>query len=350
MGVWYCTREDVKRALDAAETARSDWQIDRAIEGATDSIDGLTHRTFRPVLATKYFDWPDPQRSPSWVLWLNGSELVELVSATSGGVAMDIADLLLEPNQYGPPYDRVEVNIGSASAWSAGDTHQRALGLTGYWMGCELAEEVVGTLAGNLDADVTATAQITWTSAKVGVGDVLRIGSERMVVAERTMVDTTQDLQADLAATQNAVTVSVSSGTAFAPGQVVLVESERMLVVDVAGNNVTVKRAWDGSVLASHPTGASIYSLTGVDIDRAQLGTTLAAHLSGAVIYRHLVPGLVKQLAVAESINTVLQEKGGYSRVQRSDAAQQEGFGDGLPDLRKRVYRKFGRKNRTAAI
>lgn len=350
MGVRYCTREDVKRALDVAETARTDWQIDDAIDGATDSITGLTHRTFRPVLATKSFDWPDLQRGPTWALWLNGADLIELVSATAGGVALDLANLLLEPNQYGPPYSRVEVNIGSASAFQSGDTHQRAIALTGVWCGCEVVEEVVGTLAGNLDADLAATASITWTSAQIGVGDVLRIGDERMTVAEKLMVDTAQDLQADLGATQNAVTVTVTSGGGFAPGQVLLVESERMLVVDVAGNNVTVKRAYDGSVLAAHVTGASIYSLTGLDIDRAQLGTSLAAHLSGAVVYRHLVPGLVKSLAKAEAINTLLQEQGGYARIQRAEAAQQDGFGDGLSDIRARVYRKFGRKARTAAI
>lgn len=350
MGVRYCTREDVKRALDVAETARADWQIDDAIDGATDSITGLTHRTFRPELATKSFDWPDLQRSPTWVLWLNGSELIELTSATAGGTALNLANLLLEPNQYGPPYNRLEVNIGSSSAFQAGSTHQRAIELTGVWCGCEVVEEVVGTLDGTLAADVAATAAISWTSAQVGVGDVLRIGDERMTVAEKLMVDTGQGLGADVGATQNAVTLAVASGAAFAPGQVLLVESERMLVVDVAGNNVTVKRAYDGSVLAAHLTGADIYSLTGVDITRAQLGTTLAAHAADAPVYRHLVPGLIKSLAKAEALNTLLQEQGGYARVQRAEAAQQDGFGDGLTDLRTRVYRKFGRKARTAAI
>lgn len=350
MGVRYCTREDVKRALDAAETARANWQIDDAIDGATDSIDGLTHRSFRPELATKSFDWPNLQRSPSWVLWLDGCDLVELVSATAGGVALNLADVLLEPNQYGPPYNRIEVNLGSASTFQAGDTHQRAIALTGYWCGADVVEEVVGELAGDLAADVDATASITWTSAKIGVGDVLRIGDERMTVVDKLMVDTMQDLQAGLTASTAAVTVTVSSGAAFAPGQILLVESERLLVVDVAGNQVTVRRAYDGSVLAVHNSGTDIYSLTGTDIDRAQLGTALAAHLSGATIYRHLVPGIIRRLAVAETLNTLLQEASGYARRERTGDASRAIDESGIDELRSRVRRRYGRKARTAAI
>jgi hypothetical protein len=348
MGVWYCTREDVKNALDSASTARNDWQVDQAIEGSARDVEALLRRTFRPVLATKYFDWPDLQRGRPWRLWLNGSELIELTSLTAGGVAIPNPNLFLEPANYGPPFSSIEVDLGSVSAFSAGDTHQRAIAAAGLW-GHSNDEEQVGVLAANLGASVSATASITWSTPRVGVGDVLRIGSERMIVTERAMVDTTQDLQADMAASSAAVTVAVTAGTAFAPGQVLLLDSERMLVVDVAGNNLTVKRAWDGSVLGSH-SASSIYSMTGTDVDRAQLGTTLAAHSTSDPIYRHKVPGLVRQLNKAEAINELLQEQGGYARVQRSEDSQQDGFGDGLPDLRKRARAAYGRKARSAAI
>jgi len=39
MGIWYATREQVKAALDAAETARNDAQVDRAIESGARSIE-----------------------------------------------------------------------------------------------------------------------------------------------------------------------------------------------------------------------------------------------------------------------------------------------------------------------
>lgn len=345
----YCTREDVKSALDSASTARNDWQVDQAIEGTARGIEGFLRREFRPVLATKYFDWPDLQRGRPWRLWINGrAQLITLTSMTAGGVAIPNPNLFLEPANYGPPYNRVEVDLSTVSAFHAGSTHQRAIAAVGLW-GYDNIEEQVGTLAAPLGASDSATASITWSTPRVGVGDVLRIGSERMIVTERSMVDTTQDLQADMAATSSAVTVAVSAGTAFAPGQVLLLDSERMLVVDVAGNNLTVKRAWDGSVLATH-SASSIYSMTGTDVDRAQLGTTLAAHSTSDPIYRHKVPGLVRQLNKAEAINNLLQEQGGYARIQRSEAAQQDGFGDGLPDIRKQAWAAYGRKARSAAI
>lgn len=350
-GIWLCTREDVKSALDSAETARNNAQVDRAVAAASRSVEGLLHRKFRPVVDTRYFDWPDPQRTPTWVLWLNGNDLAELTAVTAGGTSIPTGNVLLEPNDYGPPYNRIEVDLSTVSAFQAGDTHQQAIGISGTWCGDAVVEDQIGELAANLAADTTATATITWTAADIGVGDVLRIGDERMIVTARTMVNTTQDLQADMGASSAAVTVAVSSGTAFGAGQILLIDSERMLVVDVAGNNVTVKRGWDGSVLAAHTTGADIYALTGVDVDRAQLGTTLAAHTTADPIYRHVVPELVRQLAVAEAINSIQQETAGYARRERSVESERDVSGDGgLSSLRDRCRRRYGRKARSAAI
>lgn len=44
----YCTRQDVKRALDVHETARSNGQVDRAVEAASRTIEGVLHRRFYP--------------------------------------------------------------------------------------------------------------------------------------------------------------------------------------------------------------------------------------------------------------------------------------------------------------
>src|SRR3546814_10709701 len=59
-GMTYASREDVKRALDIAETARADDQIDRALASATDSVESLLHRRFYPEIRTQTFDLPDP--------------------------------------------------------------------------------------------------------------------------------------------------------------------------------------------------------------------------------------------------------------------------------------------------
>lgn len=346
--VVYCTREDVKNALDSAETSRSNAQVDRAIETASRAIESLTLRRFYPTTATRFFDWPDRNSSRPWRLWLNGDELISVTTLTVAGEEIAAGDFFLEPANSGPPFTHVEIDLASSASFSAGDTHQRAISIAGVF-GYQLASETVGELASNLDADEADTASVTW-SRNVGVGDILTIGSERLVVNDRTMVDSTQNLLADLAASMSDVTVPVTDGTAFLVGHILLVGSERMLVVDIAGNTLTVKRAWDGSVLAAHLTTADIYALTGIDVDRAQLGTTLAAHLTGATITRHIVPGPIRTLCVAEAINILQQEAGGWGRSVSSGESERDAAGADLPGLRAEVRRQYGRRSRLAAV
>lgn len=354
---WYTTREVVKGALDINETARANAQVDRAIESSSRTIEGMLHRTFYPQLATRSFDWPNSQRARPWRLWLDQHELVEVIAVTSGGVSIPPGDLVLYPTG-GPPYNRVEIDIDSASAFSSGDSHQQAIAITGVY-GYRADEEQIGTLTGNLDANPADTASITWTVTDLGVGDILRIGDERLIVTGRTMTDSTQDTGGALTASAADVTVPVSNGGAFGAGSVLLVGAERMLVVDVAGNNLIVKRAWDGSVLAAHSSGVDVYHLAGVDVDRAQLGTTLAAHTSGAAVYRHVVPGPVSALCVGLALAQVLGEQSGYARpgsaAGGSSSTKQarphdREIGVGLDALWRTAYAACGRKARTRAV
>lgn len=347
MGIWYITRESVKRALDSAETARNNWQVDQAIDAASSSVEGLTHRKFYPQTATRYFDWPSLQRGRTWRLWLDGNDLASLTSLTAGGVAISLSDLFLEPANSGPPYTSIEVDLGSTAAFQAGDTHQRAIAATGVWAGCPIDESTAGTLAEALDASETSVD--VSNSGAVGVGDILRVDSERMVVTGKQMLTTGQTVQIPLAASSADVTVVVTTGSAYSVDEVILLDSERMLIVDIAGNNLTVKRAWDGSVLAAH-TGSTIYAARTLVVTRGALGTSAATHDLGATIARFDPPCLVRQLAMAEALNDLLQGETGYSRSVRAGEAQTEETGGGLGDLRADCYRRHGRKARTAAI
>ncbi len=347
--VWYATREAVKDALDTAETARNNGQVDRAIDSASRSVEGLLHRRFRPQLATRSFDWPDRRRPRSWRLWLDGDEVIEVDTLTAGGVVIPTGDFLLEPANSGPPFSAIEIDLSTSSAFQAGDTHQRAITVQGLF-GYRNDETQVGELTGDLADSATATASVGWTDPKVGVGDVLRIDDERMIVVGRTMVDSAQDLGGDLTAAASDVTVAVADGSAFTAEQVILVDAERMLVVDVAGNNLVVKRAWDGSVLATHSTGANVFGLTGVQLDRGRLGTTRAAHTTGAAIWRHEVPGLVRELCVAEALNTIQQEQSGYARTFGSGENVRLVGGRGLADIRAEAKARYGRKSRLGVI
>ena len=347
---WYATREQVKRALDVAETARNNQQVDRAIAAASRSVEAQTHRKFYPYDGIRYFGFrPWRDASSSWRMWTNGDEIVSVSSLVVGGTTVSSSDYFLEPVNSGPPYQSVEMDLSSNSVFASGDTWQRAVAVTGTF-GFWDEQEAVGTLSSNLDADVTDTATITWTDpTDVGVGSILKIDSERVIVSEMSFIDSTQNASA-LTAANSDVTVTVSDGTGFFVGEVVRVDSERMLVVDTGATTITVKRAWDGSVLAAHSLNADIYAKTGVTLARAQLGSVLAAHTTSDVVYRYVVPAGINDLCIAEALAQLEQDKSAWGRNSGAGESEMSGFGRGLFGLRKAVYAEYGRKVRTRAI
>jgi hypothetical protein len=354
--VWYATREDVKSALDTAETARNNATVDRAIEAASRAIDGMMHRRFYPEIATRYFPWPNWQYAQVWRLWLERDELISVTSLVSGGTTIPAADYFLEPVNLGPPYTSVEIDLSSTSGFSAGSTHQRAIAITGTF-GYSADSEDVGTLAAAVSSSSVTTIDVSDSSA-IGVGHLIKVDSERMTVTGKTMLTTSQTLQTPVSALASDVTIAVTTGTSYAVGETLLLDSERMLIVDIAGNNLTVKRAWDGTVLAAH-TGSTIYAPRRLTVTRGAVGTTAATHSNGAAITRHVVPGLIKELCIAEALNTLLQEGGGYSRVvgagsvqttRQSGANARLASGAGLDDIRDAAYTTYGRKARIRAI
>ncbi|MFF7949137.1 hypothetical protein [Streptomyces griseorubiginosus] len=349
-GIWYATREAVKAELDVRETARSNARVDRALEDASRAIEGLCHRTFAPVQATRYFDWPPRAGSTPWILRLNDQELISVASLASGGVTLTGDEYLLEPVNYGPPYNRVEVNLGTDGSFGGGDTYQRDVQIAGLW-GYRNTETSVGALAEILDDSETAIDVDGATSATVGVGSILRIDSERLLVKERTLLDTGQTLGgAGLTAQNNSVTVTVQNGTAITAGEIVLVDGEKLRVDEVAGNTLVVTRAWDGSTIAAHTAGTAIYAPRTLTVTRGALGTTAAAHASASTVYRWDAPGPVRQLCIAEALTDLLQGRSGYARTAGSGESERETTGKSLQDLRDRVYVSHGRKARLRSV
>lgn len=346
---WYTTREEVKAELDVRETARSNTRIDRAIEAACETVEGCLHRIFYPQTGTRSFDWPNLQYARPWRLWLDANEVISVTSLTSGGTVIDSSDFLLEPNQYGPPYDRIEVNIGTSAAFGGGHTHQRDITVQGVF-GYRNDETTLGATAEALDASETSIDVDAATSAAVGIGSLLRIDSERVVVTGRTQLDTGQNLGGNLTAANNNASVAVSDGTLFAADEVLLIDSEKMRIDDIAGNTLTVTRPWDGTTLAAHAAGADIYAPRALTVTRGAVGTTAATHSSSATVYRWDPPAAIRQLCLAEALNDLLQGRAGYARTAGAGENERELTGRGLEALRKRVYVSHGRKARTRAV
>ncbi|MGP3917679.1 hypothetical protein [Nonomuraea sp. 10N515B] len=358
--VCYCTREDVQRALDVKETARSFRQIDRAIESSSDAIDGgatganrgtgILKRRFFPEVETRTFDWPNSQRARPWRLWLDQHELVSVTSLVAGGVTIASTDYFLRPDD-GPPYNRVEIDLGSSAAFASGDTHQRAVSIAGTWCGTDITTATAGTLAEALDA--TETGVDVSDSSLVGVGDLIVVDSERMLVTSKSMLDTGVNIDAGDSLTASASDVSITMSTttnAPAVDEVILIDSERMLVVDVAGSVLTVKRAWDGSVLAAHSANADIYAPRTLNVVRGAYGTTAATHSNGAAVSRHVVPGLVRDFSLGLALVQLLGEQAGYARTAGTGENQREVTGRGLAQLRRDCIAAYGRKARIRGI
>ncbi|NUR03069.1 MAG: hypothetical protein HOY79_43140 [Streptomyces sp.] len=348
----YCTREQVKRATDFKETARSDAQIDRAIQAAARTIEGELHRVFYPTDATRYFDWPNFQYAYPWRVWFDQWELAAIpTSVTSGGVTIPLTACYFEPVNSGPPYRYLELRRDQPYSFGVGSTPQRDIAITGTW-----GYTVDTAPAGQLAAAVSSTTSTTVTvsdGSLVGIGDLLIVDAERMLVSGRATADTGQTIVAGATTANpgdNAITVP--DGTQLHVDEVLQVDSERMLTLDVTGNVATVKRAWDGTVLATHATGAHVYAFRTLTVLRGQLGTIAATHSNAAAASTHRVPSLVRDWAVAEASNQVLQEIGGYARVARtsSGGSKPASAPIALDDLRDRACTRYGRKARIRVV
>lgn len=364
----YCTREQVRRALDIRQAQYNTDQVDRAIQSAADTVDAQTARKFYPEDGTKKFDWPNYQFAYPWRLWLDHQELAAPATAITTGsllsvpVPIPIANVIFQPINSGPPFTWIELRRDTNSAFGYNDTPQLDIWITGtfgYWTQTRAA----GTLASAMLAG-DATAQLS-DGVSAGVGDVLIADSERMIITDLQYINTgiTYSGLSSASAADNVITVP--SGT-FVAGEVILVDSEWILVQSFLNNTLLVRRAWGGSVLSAH-TGGTIWANRLATVLRGQLGTSIAAHSNGAPLVVSEVPGLVRELAVAEALVWLVSEPGGYSQAtgglgagsglgvtmgQTSRGQVKEGVpGIGLPTLRDQVAQsKYTRKARSRVI
>lgn len=353
MGEWYVTLEDTYRALDGGDSIRSRAQVARLIESGARDIDSLcrlTQDAFVPVVAARTFDWPPRQAGGEpWRLWLDDNPLISLSSLTSGGVTIAASDYFLRPDT-GPPYDRIEIDLASSAAFASGDTHQRAISATGTWGAYDSPSEIgAGVLAEALDATETAIDVNSACAAVAGTGSLLLCGTERMRVTARTAADTTQDTVGALTAQLADVSVTVADGTAFTRGETILIDSERMMIEEIAGNVLTVRRRCEGTVLAAHSTGASVYAYRTLTVDRGVLGTTAATHDSAAALTAHKPPTMITMLNLAYVLNGLRVEAGGYAG-EKSGGRGAAAASKPLEHLEAKVRRRYGRQMRTAAV
>lgn len=346
----YCTREDVLSALGLGASPRQYLKIDRAIESAARSIDGRCHRTFHPTTATRSFPWPDQSSSAlAWRLWLDGSELVDVTTLTSGGTTIPAEGYYLEPQRYGPPYSSIEINLATSYGWSTGNSNQRAINVTSSSWGWTNATETVTTLAATING--SAGTLTVASGARVGVGDLLTIDTERMIVTGRAWADTGKTTSGTLAASTVATSLAVAAGSDWVEGETLLIDTEQVEIIGIVGNTLLIDRAINSTALAAHAGAATIYAPRTLTVTRAANGTTAAAHAGAAAVARAVVPGPVHALAVGEALVELQQVSAAYARTAGSgDNERVIGAGAGLGDLRDQVETSFRRKVRMRAV
>ena len=356
----YVNRERVTAVPDIKFTARFTDSVDRAIESASDAIDGVCHRRFYNIDETKYWDWPNFQRAYPWRLWFDQSDIADVTVnppvVHTGGDGIDGTQVLIPANQikwgpwnYAPPFTFLELDRATNAAFGFGKTPQRDITITatfGYWLKLKSA----GSLATAL-TDTTSTVITVTNAAALGVGDVATIDTERMLVTERNMADTTQNQQGTGCSTASSAdtALTVTDGTKFFSGETLLLDNERMNIIDISANILTVRRAWDGTVLQVH-SGARIYAGRQLTVTRGDLGTTAATHANNATININVVPAAVRDYALALALVQVLDETGGFTDAQGSGSSRISGIGKSLGDKLDYVVTKYARKARKRSV
>lgn len=353
-GIWYATREQVARSLEVFNSARANPIIDSKIAAASLSVEGRMHRRFYPEVRTIKADWPNYSYSPSWDFDLGINEMISVSGVVSGGVSISPSNVILRraDGRVEPPYTMLQISLASSASFSAGNTFQQSLAITGLFGWNDTDTSIASAaLGGNINASVTTLVlNPVGGIYDVGVGSITLIGTERVILTQRRMSDTTINTAGTLAVLQSAQTLAVTDGTNFAVGEVILIDAERMRIVDVAGNNLIVDRAWDGTTLAAHSSGVDVFALRTFTAKRGALGSTAASHTLADSAYAHVFPELITELCVAEAVTLLEQNAGGYARVIGSGASTREAKGEGLADIRDQAYIAYGRKLRLGAI
>lgn len=351
MGVWYCTREALKASLDVKVTARDNALVDASLEAASRDVEAQLHRVFWPWTGTRYADWPNYARARAWELWLDEYEIISVSQLLSGAVVIPPTAYNLEPNASGPPYSLIELNRSMTSAFTVSGTPQRSVAITGVF-GYRDDTAPAGAATGPLSS--SGTTLTVSDGSLTGVGDLLLMGSERMLVTNRRSAASGDTCQSVLSASLANDSLGVTSGAAWDIGELIVVGTERMLVVDILGNTLNVKRAYDGSVLTAHSIGDAIFSARQLTVVRGYAGTTAASHLTADPILKSAWPGNVTELCMAEAENNYLQKVGGYARNLASDSGAAVGSKvqarSGLPDIRARAMAANGRQMRVDAV
>ncbi|HTS05692.1 MAG TPA: hypothetical protein VMP68_08920 [Candidatus Eisenbacteria bacterium] len=351
MGVWYATQEQILNALEILQSSYSNALIGQKLEWSSRSIERQLHRRFYPELRTISKDWPNYSDGYAWQIDLNDQEMISLTSVVSGGTDITSDCFLRRGDDLAePPYSILQVSLASRFAFSTSVTFQKSLVLTGLF-GYKDTDTSLPSALFAVDVNSSATSITLKPSNNalgIGVGSLIYTGTERMLITARVMASTGETISADVAAAQASTSLSSAGAANFGVGEVILIDSERMRINDIAGTTLIVDRAWDGTVLATHSSGAGIYALRQCTVERGALGSTAASHTTGDAVYSHSFE--VNELCIAETVCALEQNAGAYARTIGTGSSARDAVGGGLEDIRDMTYAAYGRMSRSDVV
>jgi hypothetical protein len=379
--VAYCNRSEAQRSVDFTPGTDVNAAIDRAIMSAAENIDGGLKRVFYPSDDTRFWDWPNQggsgggQYAQPWRLWFDDNDLVCPATLVSGGVTITADQYFVlpwsNPVKGRPFYSHIELDRATnAQFGNNAQTPQNSIGMTATW-GYGADADPAGTLAADVGLDDTTITVSDGSQA--GPGNLVILGYGRgdapfpllaphagavqPYVGERILITDASPVATGLTQSGPGVTsadmadqaLTVTGSGSLNAGEVITLDSEDMYVEKIVAGTATVRRAFNGTTLASH-SDAPVYAMREWSVLRAQLGTTAATYTEGAAVMRHRVPHLVRDLAIAEAFNQLLQEGSGYARTVGTGENQAPAPGVALADKWAECRVRHGRKARQRGV
>lgn len=341
---WYATSEQLAHAFQGSNPAQR-WQTYRALDSASRGIDGARvgagtlRRRLYPEVATRTFTIPSGGDLDLYPYELTAAPTAVL----SGSTAVTVGGLRIYP-QENPPYNQLCLNPATDSFWPESGTVGGLVSVTGVW-GYSADDDQCALLNGAVNGSATTlTFDHPIADLVPGRGSIVRCGTERMIVESVANVSTAVTVGADLGSldSDDLLTLSAGGGALLAPGQVLLCGSERLYVLEVAGDQAVVERAWDGTTLAAHTLGTVLYAGWSLTVSRAALGTAAAAHSDNDPLYLWRVPAQVNALCIAEAMNVIQNELAAYGRAESSGDSQRGLSQTALQNMREQVEAHFG--------
>ena len=356
----YANREAIKAAGNIMGTA-DDQRIDDAGAAASANIERITRRSFIPRTETRTYRYPERfvrTGSGGMMLWLDQDLLsvdtLKTQAQDSSPTTIASSDYFLEPNNPGVDglqrFNRVEIDTSSSAALASGATPQRSIEIVGDWGWWKKTTTLKATAAEAID--ISETDIDVDRVDQVAPGDMILIDSEQMVVQDWTWIAPTSAVLLDgaLTKTKNQVAITVDTGHGIVAGELIMVDAEQMLVLSLTGaTTLNVVRDAQGSVLAAHDNNTALQVRRRLTVERGANGSTAATHNTASAIARYDVPGDIHEWAVAEALVAFAQGGAQYGRVIGSGDAGSEASGRSVTTMRKEIGARY-RRARIEAI